>query len=48
MPIPLPINEVTGTIAIVVVLGAWMFRKQFWNAITNRGGNDKPNKPPTE
>ena len=46
---PIPINEVTGTIAVVVILGAYVFRKQFWNAITNRGGGDqsKPddNKP---
>ena len=49
MPIPIPINEVTGTIAVVVILGAYVFRKQFWNAITNRGGDDKPdNKPPVE
>ena len=39
MPIPIPINEVTGTIAVVTVLAAYVFRKQFWKAITNWGAD---------
>ena len=35
MPIPIPINEVTGTIAVVTILAAYVFRKKFWKAITN-------------
>jgi len=37
---PIPINEVTGTIAVVVVLTAYVFRKKFWKAITNWGNDD--------
>lgn len=42
MPIPIPINEVTGSIAVVAILGAWVFRKQFWRAVTNRSKANKP------
>ena len=40
MPIPIPLNEVTGTIAVVTVLAAFIFRKRFWKAITNWGRDD--------
>lgn len=42
MPIPIPMNEVTGTIAVVTVILAFVFRKRFWKAITNWGSDDKP------
>ncbi len=40
MPIPIPINEVTGAIAVTVILLAYVFRKRFWKAITNWGGDE--------
>lgn len=40
---PIPINEVTGTIAVVVLLAAFVLRKRFWKAITNWGSDDQPN-----
>lgn len=40
---PIPINEWTGTAAVVIALGAYLFRKRFWKAVTNwGGGEDKP------
>jgi len=42
MPIPIPINEVTGTIAVVAVLGLYVFRKHAWRAITNWGNEEDP------
>lgn len=41
MPIPLPINEWTGTIAVITLLGAFVLRKKFWKAITNWGAAPK-------
>ena len=38
---PIPINEVTGAIAVVVVLAAFVLRKRFWKAITNWGSGDR-------
>lgn len=46
MPIPIPMNEVTGTIAVVTVLAAFVFRKRFWKAITNWGDGDQHDDQP--
>jgi hypothetical protein len=35
MPIPVPINEVTGTIAVGAVVLTYVFRKRIWRGITN-------------
>ena len=35
MPIPIPINEVTGVIAVAVIGLTYMFRKRLWRKATN-------------
>lgn len=46
MPIPIPINEVTGTIAVVTLVSAYLFRKRFWKAITNWSGGEQEDGQP--
>jgi len=42
MPIPIPINEVTGVIAVAVIGLTYMFRKRLWRKATNWINGDEP------